>query len=212
MIWFPHKRIFGLIGQPRAGKDEVAKYLSDTRNFEILAFADQIKEEFGVSKEEFEAAKIAGNIEALRKKLWDFSDKIKEEDPLHFINNIINKTIGLSKSVVITDIRTQDELEKFYSLPNARVYFIIRDDIFVYKNDLLTGSKLPAKLIETYLTGETICDMRTIKNIENGVYYFHRELDDFFFKEDIKDLLHSSTEQDVVRYLGQYDIRQVRRM
>src|SRR5690242_14178452 len=115
MVVFPKKRIFGLIGAPRSGKDTVANYLQETRNFGAMAFADKIKEEFGISKEDFEAAKIAGNIEDLRKKLWDFSAVKKKIDPLYFIKKVMDEANSYQKSTVITDIRTLDELEAFFN-------------------------------------------------------------------------------------------------
>jgi len=75
MIAFPFKRIYGLVGAMRTGKDSVANFLIETRGFKQIAFADQIKEEFGISKEDFEAAKIAGNIEELRSTDFAFSSK-----------------------------------------------------------------------------------------------------------------------------------------
>jgi hypothetical protein len=212
MIAFARKRIFGLIGAPRSGKDEIAKYLIETRGFEALAFADQVKEEFGISKEDFEAAKIAGNIEELREKLWNFSAKIREKEPLHFIKNVIDKANKTSKSVVITDIRTKDEFDEVFFASAARIYWVIRGDV-KFDNGLLPGSKLTESTIKGYLNEDAWSHpIRTINNTAEGIYYLYQDLDKFFFLEDVKDLLHTSTEEGIVQYLEQYDVRQMRKV
>ena len=211
MIAFGEKRIFGLIGAPRSGKDSVANYLIETRGFVSLAFADQIKEEFGISKEEFEAAKIAGNIEELRKKLWDFSAKIREKDPLHFINNVLEKAENLPQSAVITDIRTKDELEQFvHAIRSKRIYFVVRNNL-KYENNLLVGSELSAEMIENKIYSD---DVRVINNTAEGLYYFQRDLDKFFFLEDVRDVLDSqdyNNSEDMIKYLAQYDVQEARK-
>lgn len=211
MIAFGKKRIFGLIGPQRSGKDEISRYLEETRGFEILAFADQVKKEFGIDKEDFEAAKVAGNIEELRQKLWDFSAKIKEKDPLYFINGVIEQAKNSTKSVIITDIRTVDELNEVFWLP-ARIYYVIRHEP-EYEHGCIKGSKLPISLIKEYAdpAGKWKYPIQEIHNNVSGIYYLYQELDQFFFLEDVKDLLHTGVDQDIVRYLGQYDIRQTRK-
>jgi len=219
MIAFPKKRIFGLIGAPRSGKDSVAKFLEETRGFVSLAFADQIKDEFGISKEDFEAAKIAGNIEELRQKLWDFSAKLKQQDPLHFIRSVMQKAARLEKSVVITDIRTEDELNSFYGLEKTndmirRVYYVTTSAAGNFSGDVLAGSKLPMALLCKYAQAGSEAEMYCLSNHrQDGLFYFHQELDQFFFREDVKDLLHNSAEKEIVEnYLFQYDVRQERKV
>lgn len=216
MIAFPKKRIFGLIGAPRSGKDSVAKYLEETRGFASLAFADQIKEEFGISKEDFEAAKIAGNIEELRQKLWDFSAKLKQQDPLHFIRSVMQKAVNSNESVVITDIRTEDELNAFYDLEKTkeirRIYYVITGEKH-FDGNMLAGSKLSKDTLLKHMAASSTREMYYLPNMTNGLFYFHQELDQFFFREDVKDLLHNRIEQDTVeQYLFQYDIRQIRKV
>ena len=98
MIDYPHKKIYGLLGAPRAGKDTVAKYLQESRNFVSLAFADKIKEEYGLNKADFESAKISGHIDELRKDLWDFSDSKKKDDPLYFISQVLDDANSCKES------------------------------------------------------------------------------------------------------------------
>lgn len=187
MIVFPFKRIFGLIGVPRCGKNEVANFLTETRGFIQLAFADQIKEEFGISKEDFEAAKIAGNIQELRDELWTFSAEKKKDDPMYFINKVINKAESSTKSVIITDIRTEPE---FYAIMNSftdkyirRVYWVKRKGNIEVENGRLRDSKLDVHYIDKFRHG-----VKHIANDTNGLYSFFRHLDDFFLKEDICDI------------------------
>jgi hypothetical protein len=197
----------------------VAKFLEETRGFVSLAFADQIKDEFGISKEDFEAAKITGNIEDLRQKLWDFSAKLKEQDPLHFIRSVMRKASQVQESVVITDIRTEDELNSFYELEKTngmirRIYYVTTTVTNIFDGHVLAGSKLPMELLRKYTEIDSEKEMNILSNYrQDGLFYFHQELDQFFFREDVKDLLHNSTEKESVEnYLFQYDIRQVRKV
>ena len=217
MVVFPKKRIFGLIGTPRSGKDTVANYLQETRNFVAMAFADKIKEEFGISNADFEAAKIAGNIEDLRKKLWDFSAIKKTNDPLYFIRKVMKTAIILDKSAVITDIRTMDELESFFSydigIYSRRIYFIQKAGLNRNEdeNGCLLGSRLPMDTILSLIKQDKI---RTIYNYDDGLFKFLCELDNFFFKEDIMDLP-TAGKNDlewrslVSDYVTQFDIRAI---
>jgi hypothetical protein len=211
MISVGKKRILGLIGAQRSGKDEIARYLEETRGFETLAFADRVKQEFGIDKEDFEAAKVSGNIEEIRQQLWAFSAKIKEKDPLHFIKGVIEQAKSSKRSVVITDIRTVDELNEVFWLP-AQIYYVIRHKP-EHENGCIRGSKLPVALIRDYSDRDRALKhpIQEIHNTAEGVYYLYQELDRFFFLEDVKDLLHTSADQDIIRYLEQYDVRQTRK-
>lgn len=190
MIVYPHKRIFGLLGAPRSGKDTVAKYLQESRNFVAFAFADKIKEEYGISKEDFEAAKITGDIERLRQELWDFSAKKKLEDPQYFIRLVMEEATNTKESVVITDIRTEDEFYALFQYSPAgiltRVYNV-NYDMEKYKDDYrLTGTKIS----RNFYCNQKIAlgRIRQIDNKEPGLFNFYRKLEEFFFKEDIMDL------------------------
>jgi len=208
MLVFPKKRIWSLVGVPRVGKGSLAQYLVDTRGFTALAFADQVKEEYGISKEEFESAKIAENIEELRQKLWDFSAKIKAKDPLHFISGVMEKAVSLPGSVVITDIRTQDELNAFYNYKktndNRRVYFISDGEV-KYEDVLIPGTKLS---YDQLFVESSKYDLRTIINPKKGLYYFYQDLDRLFFQEDIKDLLSDPKEKVLIeKYVEQFEVK-----
>jgi len=219
MIKFPNNRIFGLIGAPRSGKDVVGQYLQESRNFVSLAFADKIKEEYGISKEDFEAAKITKEINKLRQELWDFSAQKKKEDPNYFIELVINQALSLKTSVVITDIRTEDEFNALLKCsPNiiARVYMVQYTDSEVFKNGIMLGSELGSEwYYNTYQKGA----IRHIDNYKSeGLYKFYNRLENFFFKEDIMDLGPSDKTVDyenytkwrstISRYISQFDIRE----
>lgn len=212
MIVFPFKRIFGLVGAPRAGKDSVAKFLEETREFKAVAFADRIKEEFGITKEDFEAAKIAGNIEELRDRLWEFSAQKKKVDPLYFINLVVNDTLASEHSTVITDIRTQEELEAVQSI--GRVYWVshvARGD--EDESGMLCGSKLNFNNLMNQLHKEST--IRLINNDDRGLFRFYKRLDKFFFMEDIMDLSDSPSDKyhkqekrgAMMSYMEQFEVR-----
>lgn len=207
-IEFPYKRLYGFIGAERSGKDKIADFLTETRSFEQYAFADQIKEEFGIAKEDFEASKIAGNITDLRKRLWDFSAKKKEKDPLYFIRKVIDKAQKSIKSIVITDIRTGEELSEFIKMDDksciCTVYWIrTHKDDEIDKYGYIKGSKL--KALEVYNTK----DIKSIINREHdGLYNLYKKMDKFFFIEDIIDLFrlnHKTT--DIKEYIQQFNIQ-----
>lgn len=225
MIRFPKKRLFGLVGVPRAGKDAVSKFLKETRDFAVLAFADRIKEEYGISKEDFEVLKVTGDIDRIRQELWDFSQSKKEKDPLYFVRKVIQEAINKDKSAVITDIRTPEEVDAFlhfdygYEAKDIRkIYYIssspqpLIDDFD--ENGTLIDSKLPIELIASMLENGQV---RLIENNkEDGLFYFNRHLDNLFFEEDIMDLPdcymgNSSKWRSMVSsYLSQFDVIQRR--
>lgn len=211
-VAFPFKRVFGLVGAIRTGKDSVANFLSETRGFIQIAFADQIKEEFGISLEDFEAAKIAGNIEELRDKLWTFSAEKKKEDPNYFIKKVIEKAEKSEQSVIITDIRTDEELGAFHDIDSRikRVYWI-RGDIEkeVDGNGFLDNSKLKRNIIVNCLMSPvSLYDTRCIYNDKKGLYAFYRQLDRYFFHEDIEDIRNDAVLSNNVRkYTDQFEIK-----
>ncbi len=216
MIEYPHKRIFGLLGAPRAGKDSVAKYLQESRDFVSMAFADKIKEEYGLNKGDFEAAKISGQIEELRKELWDFSASKKKDDPLYFIRQVLKEAYGYHKQVVITDIRTPEELDAFFLYDNKncirRTYIISRDYLnedFSRKDGLLFGSKIDKNIMYKYKKLDWMID---IKNKYDSLYHFMRYLDNFFFNEDIIDLANQQTDTwwrlTISKYVSQFNVNE----
>ena len=197
MVKYPNKRVFGLIGAPRSGKDTVARYLQESRNFASMAFADKIKEEYGVSKEDFETSKITGEIDRLRKELWDFSAEKKKDDPEYFIRLVMEETAKIERSVVITDIRTEDEFNALFEyLPadiTKRVY-IVRESVETWEK-INKGCPGEYKIKDSKISKDFFCRqitkqrIRRIDNDRNGLYKFYLYLSNFFFKEDIMDLV-----------------------
>lgn len=214
MIAFPFKRIFGLVGAMRVGKDSVANFLTETRGFQQIAFADQIKEEFGISAADFEAAKIAGNIEELREKLWKFSAQKKKEDPEYFIKKVIEKSLNSEGSVVITDIRTPEEMSAFLNIKSNnvnRIYWVRGSFEHEFdKNGCLAGSKLPEKMFANYMGPTSEYDLRCILNKKEGLYGFYRQLDHFFFMEDMRDIweVECLNKEHIALYADQFEVRQ----
>lgn len=213
MIKFQYKKVYGLLGSERSGKDTVANYLQETRNFTAFAFADKIKQEFGISKEDFEASKIAGNIEELRQKLWDFSASKRERDQYYFIRKVINDTIYSDNSAIITDIRTIDELNAFFDMDTGfhikRLYLIKnREELGPDKDGNFSGTKLPLNLILKLIKDDKI---KILVNENKGLFSFLCELDKFFFVEDVLDLAgfgYNSTGQKKIMsdYLSQFNV------
>jgi len=213
MIGFPFRRIFGLVGAMRTGKDSVANFLTETRGFKQMAFADQIKEEFGISKADFEAAKIAGNIEELRDRLWAFSADKKKDDPEYFIKKVIDKAIGWEDPVIITDIRTSEEFSAFLHIEAQqpkRVYWVRGNfEPEFDENRCLAGSKLPEDMVANCMGPGSKYDLRCIHNEKRGLYGFYQQLDRFFFLEDIQDIReHKVLSGNIDLYVNQFEVRQ----
>lgn len=197
MVKYPNKRVFGLIGAPRSGKDTVAKYLQESRNFASMAFADKIKEEYGISKEDFETAKITGEIDRLREELWNFSANKKKEDPEYFIRLVMEETAKIERSIVITDIRTEDEFNALFKYLPANIIkrvYMIGDSADAWES--IDGDFCNYKIKDSKISKEFYCNqwivkqrIRCIDNKRNGLYKFYLYLNNFFFKEDIMDLV-----------------------
>jgi len=220
MIVCPVKRIYGLLGAPRSGKDQVAKFLEENRGFKRMAFGNKIKEEFGVSKVEFEEAKITGKIDKLREDLWKFSASKKKDDPLYFVRQVIQDAHDSKTSVVITDIRTQDEWDWFFEAPLnheafKRTFMVCRgswSNQFV--DDMLIESEFRRKFIWDYFGKEA----RVIFNMFDSLYELYRSLDQKFFNEDIIDMADSEAHEAgdymdwrnmIIDYVRQFNIEQL---
>jgi len=205
MIEFPYKRIYGLLGGLRVGKDTVAKYLQESRNFVSMAFADKIKEEFGISKKDFELAKITGKIDQLRQDLWDFSAKKKEKDPEYFIKGLVSDALEKEESVVITDIRTPEELSAVKNIGNM-IYLVTRQLLNFSESTYIEGSKLNTKqdIESLYMRDE----LRVLSNHADSSYKFIYKLEKFFFKENLLDLHVFGNSKSLENYIDQFDIRE----
>jgi len=203
MIDYPHKRIYALLGPPRAGKSTVAKYLQESRNFVALAFADKIKEEYGLDKEDFEAAKVSGHIGELRKKLWDFSDSKKKSDPLYFIKLVISEAIDTNQSVVITDIRTPEELVAINNI-DAKVYFVCKDTKCL-RDEFIEESKITSRYVKSKIFPKSD-EMGIILNYTDSSYKFIHQLEKVFFKEDLVNLSKIGDWKSVDGYVRQFNI------
>lgn len=208
---FPFKRIYGLIGGLRVGKDVVANFLSETRNFTQMAFADQIKDEFGISNEDFEAAKIAGNIEELRNKLWNFSAEKKKNNSRYFIDKIINKAEISKNSVIITDIRTPEEFQAFSDIKTIlkRIYWVKCECLEDFDHDgYLVGSRLSKNMIMEFIKNKK-SQLHYVYNNKNGLYNLYQYLDKFFFAEDLIDLYnYPGYEKNIHLYIDNFEVKQ----
>lgn len=124
---FP-KQVVALVGPLGAGKDTVAKHLVDRHGFRRFAFADEIKRNYyaanGYSDEQFKASRGTDLEERIRAGLWQYSDRVKrEKGPLYFINIVVGAIRDCPDPVVVTDIRTTDELAAMRSI-GAKVILV----------------------------------------------------------------------------------------
>lgn len=124
------KTIIALVGPLGAGKDTVAKQLVERHGFRRFAFADEIKRQYyaatGHSEEEFKAARGTPLEEEIRSGLWQYSDTMRrEKGALHFVNSLVSAVRNCRDSVVVTDIRTRDELDQLRGT-GARIVLVLR--------------------------------------------------------------------------------------
>ena len=115
-------KVLGLIGLPGAGKDFLADLFIKRNNFDKIAFADQIKNEYykfsGFNENLFKANRNTELEERIRNGLWEYSDKMKKElGNLHFIAPVIELVKNYKKPIFVTDVRTLDEINEFLVAP-----------------------------------------------------------------------------------------------
>ena len=142
----------GLIGAPRSGKSLIGNYLTNVKKFKQFAFADQIKKEYFLSSKysesDFEWAKRYNkDLEnTIRDSLWEYSREKKiEKGDLYFIEPVIDNIQSCKENVIITDIRTKEEL---FELEKIGTKFVVISRLNV--GDVLLGTKIPHVLIEKY--------------------------------------------------------------
>lgn len=107
----------GLVGPIRSGKDTIASWLSENRGFQRFAVADRIKEEYfnqiGYSNELFEAEKSTPCGTKIREDLWKYSDSVKKTlGDKYFIKLVLDTAKNLNQNVIITDLRTELEIDE----------------------------------------------------------------------------------------------------
>lgn len=170
----------GLIGAPKSGKSLIGNFLTNSKNYKQFAFADQIKEEFfsqsKYSEKDFDWAKrYNSELENLiRDSLWEYSNNKKiEKGELYFISPIIEKIRSYNGNVVVTDIRTPEEL---FELESIGVKFIVISKLNC-EDEVLVGTRIPHNLIEKY---------KVFKNWFNGLDELYRNFETFF-KEGLMD-------------------------
>jgi len=223
MLKYPFRRVWGLFGPPRIGKNEVANFLTETRGFRQFAFADKIKEEFGITNADFETAKISGDIKKLRKELWEFSAEKKKNNPNYFVDMVIDDAKSSKMSVIITDVRTTAEWNeifnaKFNDTPlSPRIYVVGPVSGFWEEEDdgelYLRGTKITNRFYWSNI-GQT----RHIHNDRVGLFRFYQKLEEFFFTEDISDLTDylnknrylgiGNSREEISNYISQFNVKE----
>lgn len=163
------RTVISLLGAPRCGKDTVASFLVERKGFLKIAFADQIKLEFGISISEFEKLKGTEEEGLIRKRLWAFSDSKLAKDPLYFINIVKNKIqSNVYNSFVIPDVRTEDEFSLF---DKQNIYWIRNPNVNEHVGDYLSGSRIKIQMLN---------DVKNITNDFENKERFLLHLEDHF--------------------------------
>jgi len=122
------KKLIGLTGRARSGKDTVGKYLMMHHNFHRMAFADPLKDAmaaiFGVAVEEFHCEKLKDEIEphwgiTRRFMLQHGADALRAKFGQRlFVERWVRGFLQVADTehVVVTDVRFEAEAEAIRSL------------------------------------------------------------------------------------------------
>jgi len=109
------KIVMGIVGPTRSGKDTVAEWLVENRGYRRFAIADRIKDEYfskiAITSQKFEQFKGTDREQELRDGLWQYSDSVKAKHGKDwFVDRVFDEISGCEDHAIITDIRTQTEL------------------------------------------------------------------------------------------------------
>ena len=120
-----------LIGAPRSGKDEIATFLIKNKDFSRLAFADKIKDmyfkESNITEDYFNSVKGLPEETLIRNSIWAYSDTMRKKfGKSYFIDPVVQDIISLNGNVVVSDVRTKDELDEMVKL-GFKMVIIVRD-------------------------------------------------------------------------------------
>ena len=170
----------GLIGAPRSGKSLIGNFLLKKKGFKQFAFADQVKEEFfsisDYSEDDFEWAKRYNNCleQEIRKFLWEYSDDAKKErGKLHFISPVIDKIKDYDGNVIVTDIRTLEEMNALIDI-GTKLIVISRSDL---EENMIRGTRIPYK---------DIMNLAKFNNCFKNLKDLYKNFE-IFFEEEIMD-------------------------
>lgn len=135
----------GLIGAPGAGKDVFADFLVKFKGFKKFAFADQIKKEYfttsDFNEEYFKLVRGTSIEQSIRDNLWAYSDRMRKEyGNLHFITPVVKNIAEYAGNIVITDIRTIDELSEVKKI-GVFTIMIVRDLKLNVKTNIFPGTR-----------------------------------------------------------------------
>ena len=138
--------IVGLIGAPAAGKDDVVGYILRFQyGFSWFSFAERIKNgyylETGITEEQFKSCRGTPKEEEIRKGLWEFSDRVKRDGGKYIFINSLIKEVPNHEDAVITDIRTEEELEKTLEI-GGKILVVVRDKDILEGDGLFPESRL----------------------------------------------------------------------
>ncbi len=122
------KKLIGITGRAKSGKDTVGKHLMMRRNFHRMAFADPLKDAmaatFGVAVEEFHCEKLKDEIEphwgiTRRFMLQHGADALRAKFGQGlFVDRWVHGFLQVADTehVVVTDVRYPSEAEVIRSL------------------------------------------------------------------------------------------------
>jgi hypothetical protein len=145
----------GLIGAPKSGKSLIGRFFVENKGFKQFAFADKIKQEFflnsSYAEKDFEYAKKKDHEleKKIRQKLWKYSDNMRKKyGELYFIKPLLEDIKKYDGNVIVTDIRTPEELCALKSI--GMEFLVVVRDIFPNREVGVQGTRLTYDMISKY--------------------------------------------------------------
>lgn len=172
----------GIIGAPGAGKDAIADFLIAQKGYKRLAFADKIKEEYykfsGFSEAQFKDVRGEAVEEHIREGLWAYSKDAKlKYGKNYFIDPIVDNIKISMEPIVITDVRTLDEIKALRGLNlgvRFQLFLIVRNHKKELSSKNLLGTQLPL--------WEIMGHVPVFWNDIDGLDHAHLEFEKFYTK------------------------------
>jgi len=156
--------LLGIVGAWQSGKDTLGRLLVKEYNFQQLAIADKIKNEYfsliNYSNNQFELDKGTEKELEIRNSLWKYSDNIKKEKGKDYFINLLLDNFNNDINTVITDIRTMIELNKVRSF-GFKIGLVI--DRPFKLDEKIPGSRLFWKDIKPLIYFYNVCTLNDFK-------------------------------------------------
>jgi hypothetical protein len=127
------RKIIGLIGKAKSGKDTAAQHLVNNWNFKRVAFADKLKEIcmdlFGLTEQQVNTQEgkesLYINCKTVRAILQETGNNLRDVYCDVWVDYLCKKIYTTDSSIVVSDVRYVNELTSLVGL-DAKIIRIVR--------------------------------------------------------------------------------------